>query len=148
MGAYEGILGLQPGDVPIAVTEGIHEIDLGELEGRDDHAAYEAYMENLAAWLRSDASAQAEGGETYLQLLDRYVPVLDALIADHEGRDTDLLVVSHGGAIRTVAAHAASVDPQVALDAYIANCQFVVLEPGGKPFGQWAVRYWAGHDLH
>jgi len=56
-------------------------------------------------------------------------------------------VVSHGGAIRTVAAHAASVDPQVALDAYIANCQFVVLEPGGKPFGQWAVRYWAGHDV-
>ncbi len=148
VGAYEGILGLQPGDVPIAVTEGIHEIDLGELEGKDDHAAYEAYMENLAAWLRSDASAQAEGGETYLQLLDRYVPVLDALIADHEGQDTDLLVVSHGGAIRTVAAHAASVDPQVALDAYIANCQFVVLEPGGKPFGQWAVRYWAGHDVH
>ena len=30
VGAYEGILGLQPGDVPIAVTEGIHEIDLGE----------------------------------------------------------------------------------------------------------------------
>ena len=52
-------------------------------------------------------------------------------------------MVSHGAAIRTMATHAAGVDPDFAFAGYLGNCRFIVLEPGNRPFGEWNLVRWA-----
>ena len=147
VGSYEGVAGKASTSVPVNVVEGIHEIDLGDLEGRSDAAAYSSYLEHLGGWLRQDPSIRVGGGENYEELLKRFHPTLEAIMAENTDTDGDVLVVSHGGAIRVFAALASGLDAEQAVEAYIPNCGFVILNPDGNAFGHWAVEYWAGHDI-
>lgn len=147
VGSYEGVAGKASTSVPVTVAQGIHEIDLGELEGRNDAAAYSSYLEHLGGWLRRDPSIRVSGGENYEELLQRFYPALEAIMAENTDADGDVLIVSHGGAIRVFATLASGLDAEQAAEAYIPNCGFVILNPDGKAFGQWAVEYWAGHDV-
>ena len=72
--------------------------------------------------------------------------MLEAIAAEL-GEDEDVVVVSHGAAIRVVTTHACGVDPDFAYSGYMPNCRFTVMEPQGKPFGQWTLRRWADTDV-
>ena len=83
------------------------------------------------------------GGESGRQVLDRIVPVLTKLriahLDDHDWQD-DIVVVSHGAAIRLVAAVLAGVDGLFALDHHLANTESVVLSPITD--GRWSCVHW------
>lgn len=142
--AYEEARGLAPGSPPVTVRAGLHEAFVGEMEMRGDDAAHRAYQRAFHGWLRGEEAARIPGGEGYRDILGRFRPVLeeiaDSLRAAPEAGD--VVVVSHGGAIRTVATHAASVDPEAAFEAYLANCRYVELDAAGREFGAWAVARW------
>ncbi|MDO5669291.1 MAG: histidine phosphatase family protein [Corynebacterium sp.] len=146
MTAFEQTAGLREREIPIDVEVGLHEIFAGDHEMLSDDASHHSYATALRGWLSSDAQARIPGGETYLELMDRYRPVMENLVLQHLATDQDVLVVSHGAAIRTMAAHAASVDPDFAFAGYLGNCRFIVLEPGEKPFGKWDLIRWADLD--
>ena len=72
------------------------------------------------------------GGESANQVLDRYLPVVNELrtrYLDDDGWSGDIVVVSHGAAIRLTAALLADVPSSFALDHHLANTEFVVLTP-------------------
>ncbi|MDU0479162.1 histidine phosphatase family protein [Staphylococcus chromogenes] len=132
--------------LPIEVLPGIHEISAGELEGAQGEEAATQYTETFRGWLVGDTDARIIDGENVSDVLNRYRPVLENLVASHTSQGRDVIVVSHGAAIRTVSCHATGVDPDFAFGAYLPNCRFVVLSPSDAPFGEWELVRWADTD--
>lgn len=112
--------------------EGIHEVQVGELENRNDAAAIEQFNATYQRWHEGHFDEPLPGGETGQQVLDRYLPVVTQLrlrhLDDHAWTG-DIVVVSHGAAIRLVGAVLAGVDGSFALDHHLANTECVVLSP-------------------
>ena len=83
------------------------------------------------------------GGESANQVLDRYLPVLTDIrinYLDDDNWTSDVVVVSHGAAIRLTAAVLAGVDSSFALDHHLANTEAVTLTPVTD--GRWTCVQW------
>jgi broad specificity phosphatase PhoE len=124
--------------------DGIHEVQVGDLENRNDDAAIEEFNTIYQRWHEGDLDLPLPGGETGGQVLDRYLPVLTHIrlryLEDAE-RHGDIVVVSHGAAIRLAAAVLAGVDGSFALDHHLGNAECVVLTPITD--GRWSCVQWA-----
>lgn len=115
---------------PLTVRDGLQETFVGDLEDRsaeEDHARFTAVYRT---WLDGDLDARLPGGESGADVLARYVPVLDELRATHLGDDSATVhVVSHGAAIRLVAAALSGIDRDFAADNHLDNTGTVELVP-------------------
>lgn len=124
--------------------EGIHEVQVGELENRNDDDAIEEFNAIYQRWHCGDLDVPMPGGESGRQVLDRYLPVVTQLrlrhLDDHAWTG-DVVVVSHGAAIRLVGAVLAGVDGGFALEQHLANTESVVLSPITD--GRWSCVQWA-----
>jgi probable phosphoglycerate mutase len=123
--------------------EGLHEVQVGDLENRSDDAAIEEFGRVYQQWHEGHLDAVMPGGESANDVLDRYVPVLTDLrlrYLDDHGWTEDIVVVSHGAAIRLVAAVLSGVDGTFALDHHLANTESVVLAPITD--GRWSCLQW------
>jgi broad specificity phosphatase PhoE len=131
-------LGLSPQQL-----EGIHEVQVGELEDRNDEAAIEQFNTVYQHWHEGHLDEPLPGGESGQQLLDRYVPLVTQLrlrhLDDHAWTG-DIVVVSHGAAIRLVSAVLAGVDGSFALEHHLGNGACVVLSPITD--GRWSCVQW------
>lgn len=134
------------------VREGIHEVQAGDLEDRSDEESHALFMKTYEQWHTGDLRARVPGGESALDVLDRYVPVVDELRADYlEAGSGDVVVVSHGAVIRFVAAYLGKVPSGFATSNHLANTETVELAP--VPGGGWECVRWAHltapfHDTH
>ena len=134
-----GGLGLDPLEF-----EGIHEVQVGDLEDRNDDDAIAAFETVYQRWHQGDLDVAMPGGETGTEVLDRYVPVLTQLrlrYLDDAAWRGDIVVVSHGAAIRLVSAVLAGVDGSFVLDHHLANAESVVLAPITD--GRWSCVQWS-----
>jgi probable phosphoglycerate mutase len=134
-----GELGLDPHEF-----EGIHEVQVGDLEDRNDDDAIAVFETVYQRWHQGDLDVPLPGGETGNEVLDRYVPVLTQLrmrYLDDDAWHGDIVVVSHGAAIRLVSAVLAGVDGSFALDHHLANTEYVVLSPITD--GRWSCVQWS-----
>jgi probable phosphoglycerate mutase len=123
--------------------EGIHEVQVGDLEDRYDDAAIGEFTAAYQRWLEGDLDLRMPAGESATQVLDRYVPVVAQLrmrYLDDDAWRGDIVVVSHGAAIRLVAATLAGVDGSFALDNHLHNIESVVLTPITD--GRWSCLQW------
>jgi broad specificity phosphatase PhoE len=134
-----GRLGIATGQL-----EGIHEVQVGDLENRNDDAAIDEFNAIYQRWQQGELDVAMPGGESGQQVLDRYLPVVTQLrlrhLDDHAWTG-DVIVVSHGAAIRLVAAVLAGVDGGFALEHHLANTECVVLSPITD--GRWSCVQWA-----
>lgn len=124
--------------------EGIHEVQVGDLEDRNDVDAIASFEAVYLRWHEGDLDVPMPGGETGNEVLDRYVPVLTQLrmrYLDDDAWHGDIVVVSHGAAIRLVSAVLAGVDGSFALDHHLANTESVVLSPITD--GRWSSVQWS-----
>jgi probable phosphoglycerate mutase len=133
------------GHLDLAATEfeGIHEVQVGDLENRNDDAAIDTFEAVYRSWHHGDLDVPVPGGETGQQVLDRVVPVLTELRLRHLDDDRwhgDIVVVSHGAAIRLVASVLAGVDGAFAVDHHLNNAEPVVLSPITD--GRWSCVRW------
>jgi probable phosphoglycerate mutase len=122
---------------------GIHEVQVGELENRNDDDAVAEFNAIYDRWHHGELDVPLPGGETGNEVLDRYVPVLTDLRMRHLDDDDwngDIIVVSHGAAIRLASAVLAGVDANFALDNHLDNAQSVVLTPITD--GRWSCVRW------
>jgi probable phosphoglycerate mutase len=112
--------------------DGIHEVQVGELEDRNDDEAIELFNTVYQRWHEGHLDERLPGGETGRQVLDRYLPVVTRLrlrhLDDHAWTG-DIVVVSHGAAIRLVTAVLAGVDGSFALEHHLPNAECTVLSP-------------------
>lgn len=121
----------------------IHEVQVGNLENRSDDEAVAEFNAIYERWHHGELDVPLPGGETGNDVLDRYVPVLTELrmryLDDHDFNG-DIVVVSHGAAIRLAAAVLAGVDANFALDNHLDNAESVALAPITD--GRWSCVRW------
>lgn len=132
------VWGIRPHEV-----EGIHEAQVGELEMRNDDEAVDAFHRVYERWHLGELDAALPGGETGAQVLDRYLPVLVDLrmrYLDDDEWTGDIVVVSHGAAMRLAAATLAGVDGSFVVEHHIGNAESVVLAPITD--GRWSCVHW------
>ncbi|WP_454561443.1 histidine phosphatase family protein [Mycobacterium haemophilum] len=130
-------------DVPTREVAGIHEVQVGELEDRNDDDAIAEFNAIYDRWHRGELDVPLPGGETANDVLDRYLPVLLDLrmrYLDNDDWTGDIVVVSHGAAIRLASAVLAGVDGNFALDNHVNNAEAVVLAPITD--GRWSCVRW------
>jgi probable phosphoglycerate mutase len=136
------VIGGQVAVPPIEVA-GVHEVQVGRLENRNDDDAVAEFNAIYERWHHGELDVALPGGETGNDVLDRYVPVLtDLRLRYLDDRDFhgDIVVVSHGAAIRLAAAVLAGVDAEFALDNHLDNAQSVALTPITD--GRWSCVRW------
>lgn len=137
-----GAIGAELVVAPVEV-DGIHEVQAGELEDRDDDAAIAEFNTVYQRWHEGDLNAAMPGGESGREVLDRYLPVITELrlrYLDDRDWSQDIVVVSHGAAIRLAAATLAGVDGSFVLDHHLANTEAVTLAPITD--GRWSCVQW------
>ncbi|CQD02352.1 phosphoglycerate mutase [Mycobacterium lentiflavum] len=130
-------------DVAPREFAGIHEVQVGHLENRNDDEAVAEFNAIYERWQHGELDVALPGGETANDVLDRYVPVLTELrmrYLDDHAWTGDIVVVSHGAAIRLVSAVLAGVDAGFALDNHLGNAESVVLAPITD--GRWSCVRW------
>ncbi len=133
------------GEVEVGALEvaDIHEVQVGRLENRSDDDAVAEFNAIYERWHRGELDLPLPGGETGNDVLDRYVPVLTELrvrYLDDDEWNGDIVVVSHGAAIRLASAVLAGVDGNFALDNHLENAESVVWAPITD--GRWSCVRW------
>jgi broad specificity phosphatase PhoE len=135
-------LGLAPQEV-----EGIHEVQVGDLEMRNDDDAVETFNKVYERWHLGELDAVLPGGETAREVLDRYVPVLRDLrmrYLDDDAWTGDIVVIGHGAAIRLVAARLAGVDGSFVVEHHLGHTEAAILAPITD--GRWSCTHWGQHS--
>ncbi|GGN00054.1 phosphoglycerate mutase [Lentzea pudingi] len=126
--------------LPVQILQGIEEIQVGSLEGRNDTEAYQTYLETVIRWAEGDLDvAFPGGGETGQQVLDRFLGAISTIRSDGT-----VMVVTHGGAGRMGALALASNVPVELAENLLPNTGVVVLETEGDG---WVCRSWAGVEI-
>lgn len=144
-GATNGsVPGVGQSTIPVAVFEGLHEIFAGDFEGDNSDLAHSYYDRAVAQWRSGSLDARLPGGESPQELLTRFLPSLDRARALANG--TDVLVVSHGAAIRLIGYHGTTLDKEFIGSRYLANGSLAIIEPVGE-FGQWKCVQWADEGV-
>lgn len=130
-------------DVSPTEIDGIHEVQAGDLENRNDDEAIAEFNTIYQRWHEGDLTVSMPGGESGVDVLDRYLPVLtDLRLRYLDDRDwtSDIVIISHGAAIRLAAATLAGVDGSFVLEHHLANTEAVALAPITD--GRWSCVHW------
>lgn len=129
----------------VQVLDGVQEVDVGELEGRNDHAAIRCFLDVFAEWADGNLDLPMPGGgESATQVLKRY---LDAMREIRRGHTEGIMVlVSHGAAIRLAASTLAeNITSALGAQSTLPNTGRVMLEADGD---NWQCLEWTGVALH
>ncbi|ADG76800.1 Phosphoglycerate mutase OS=Tsukamurella paurometabola (strain ATCC 8368 / DSM / CCUG 35730 /CIP 100753 / JCM 10117 / KCTC 9821 / NBRC 16120 / NCIMB 702349/ NCTC 13040) OX=521096 GN=Tpau_0146 PE=4 SV=1 [Tsukamurella paurometabola] len=129
-------------NVPVTVIDGVHEVQAGDLEGRTDEEAVRQFRDVVERWHSGDRAAALPGGESADDLFARYLPAVAAVRAQYLDAG-DVYLVSHGAAIRLVAAQLGGVDGEYAHKHHLPNTGEIVLRPLPGPTGGWELVSWA-----
>lgn len=126
-----------------AELEGIHEVQAGDLEDRNDDDAITEFSSVYRKWCEGNLDPAMPGGESGHDVLGRYLPAVEQIrwhYLDDDSWRHDIVVVSHGAAIRLVAAVLAGVDAGFVLEHHLANTEAVALRPVSD--GRWSCLQW------
>ncbi|KAA2257104.1 histidine phosphatase family protein [Solihabitans fulvus] len=127
----------------VEIVDGVQEVFVGDLEGRDDRKALERFFRIYSAWAGGELDAPMPGGETGQEVLDRYLGVISDVTAQHE--EGTIVVVSHGAAVRLAAlALCTNVAPTLAESGVLPNTGRVVLEADPTASTGWTCLEWTG----
>ncbi|MGH4015000.1 MAG: histidine phosphatase family protein [Pseudonocardiaceae bacterium] len=114
----------------VQVLDGVHEVSIGDLEGRHEPVDHAALHEMYDAWHCGDLHQARPGGESGKQVLNRYLTDVAAIRSAHSAGTA--VLVSHGAATRlAVVALASNVDGSFAGPRLLSNAAAVVLEADG-----------------
>ena len=83
---------------PFEITEALREFDCGIAEGRSDEEAWSLWRWVMDDWLaRGHLDSRIEGGESFMDIKARFVPLVERLVEDRRGSTDNLILLGHGG---------------------------------------------------
>jgi len=82
----------------IQTTPALVEHNAGELEGRADQEAWQAYSSLFETWLiQRDLDARIPGGESFNEMRARFMPFFTAVVNRFADTEAHILFVAHAG---------------------------------------------------
>jgi alpha-ribazole phosphatase len=84
---------------PFMIDKRINEMDFGEFEGKDFKEIQRLYPKEYEAWKNNWKEFSLPGGESYTEVYKRVDNFMEELLKENY---KNVLVVSHGGIIRTI----------------------------------------------
>jgi probable phosphoglycerate mutase len=130
--------------VAAMVLDGLHEVQAGDLEGQHSEDAHQTFQQIYRAWHEGDLTLRVPGGESAQDVLDRFLPVIAELrntyLTPEDDRHGDVMVVSHGAAMRLVGRTLADVRPPFTTNNHLDNTETIELVP--MPDGGWECIRW------
>jgi len=111
-------------DLEVEARDGLKEVDVGSWSGLTTAEAESRFPDGYRRWA-ADHSGGWTDGETYVELGERVVAELLLLAEQHP--DEEILVVTHGGAMRAVVAFTMGLpfDSGRSVVAFVENCAVV-----------------------
>ncbi len=103
----------------LGVEPGLIEQSLGEWQGLPHHELPARLVHPAHAFWPLAGNEKPPGGESMAEVVVRVGAAMERLAVDHAGRN--VVIVSHGGAIRGAIAHALRIGPDSALHMSIQN---------------------------
>ena len=86
--------------VDYEVADALREFDCGIAEGRADEVAWQMWQAVFDDWtLHRRREQRIEGGESFYDIRNRFVPFVEGLVAQYGDTDANLLCVAHGGVL-------------------------------------------------
>jgi alpha-ribazole phosphatase/probable phosphoglycerate mutase len=86
--------------MPVKKVPGLRELNFGEWEGLTSKEIEKLYTDEVKKWWENPFLIRIPGGETYSELIERSVNAVKEIIERHT--DGHIVVISHGGPIRSV----------------------------------------------
>ena len=114
--------------LPVAAElEDLREVNVGDLDGRHDDRAWQAYETTLARWQAGDLGQRFPGGESGNELTARIGRALGVIASWAEPEDA--IVIAHGASIRS-ALPALTGQPDPGADLATGGLARLVVTPG------------------
>ncbi|WP_327111368.1 histidine phosphatase family protein [Nocardia sp. NBC_01730] len=129
--------------VTATVLDGLHEVQAGDLEGQHSEEAHRTFQRIYRAWHDGDLTRRVPGGESGQDVLDRFLPAIVQLRETYltpESGDGDVLLVSHGAAMRLVGRALTGVQPPFTTNNHLDNTETIELV--SMPDGGWECTRW------
>lgn len=127
----------------VQVIDGVQEVFVGDLEGRNDEQAIHEFFQIYTKWTEDDLEARMPGGESGADIQNRFFKAVDAIKTAHP--TGTVVLVSHGGTIRLGAEWLAeNVTGQLANVGVLPNTGHVLLELNSDG---WHCLEWTGLEL-
>ncbi|MGQ4618322.1 histidine phosphatase family protein [Nocardia sp. R7R-8] len=130
--------------VAAMVLDGLHEVQAGHLEGEHSEEAHQTFQRIYRAWHEGDLALRVPGGESAQDVLDRFLPAIEELrntyLTSDDDAHGDVMVVSHGAAMRLVGRTLADVRPPFTTNNHLDNTETIELVP--MPDGGWECIRW------
>jgi alpha-ribazole phosphatase len=90
----------QPHHIPVVGMPELREVGFGQWEGLTYNAIHDRWPEEMGKLYTHPGEIVIPGGESFAQLQQRAVQAMDVLVQKHP--EETIVVVSHGGTIRTL----------------------------------------------
>lgn len=87
-------------DLPLQTADALREFDCGVLEGRSGPIAWMRFSLILRQWFGlKRLEKRFRGGESFLDVRQRFMGFVDELVSYHSGTDSRILCITHAGAL-------------------------------------------------
>lgn len=124
------------------VTDALREFDCGVAEGRADEDAWDLWHWVVDEWFAGHPEARIEGGESLIDVRDRFVPFVHGLAERYGDEPGVIACVGHGGLYMTMFSMALGlVDPAWLESQSLSNTGIIEVEPRG---GRLVLLSWGG----
>lgn len=110
----------RPFGFPVRTLEKIHEVDVGQWEGKSWNIIREENEDAYHAFMNDPGETPYLGGESYRDVLNRVKPAIDSVIEKHRGQS--IVVVAHNVVNRAYLADVMGLDLKRAKDIQQSNC--------------------------
>lgn len=133
--------------VKVEVTEALREWSVGMLEGTSDEQGWILHRQVQEDWfVHGNLESKIPGGESFVEIRERFVPFIDALVAHGRGTDDRLVLVGHGGLyVAMLPVVLKNIRFDFTVHAPFPNAAYVL--GATRPDGLYCVE-WCGTPLH
>lgn len=116
--------------VEVVYSEALREFDVGIFEGRSDESAWQEFAELFNKWfVQGLLEEKIPGGESYTEVLERFLPFVEGLLAEFCLTEKNILVISHGGLYRLMLPEVLRNLPRAYMSEHaLGNAEFVTAD--------------------
>jgi broad specificity phosphatase PhoE len=131
--------------IPYELTDALREFDCGIAEGHGEEWALALHHWVWNEWqVHNHPDSRIEDGESLADLLNRFVPFVDALVAEKKDSGENLILVGHGGLFWAVLPRILLLpDPHAIENLKFDNANYVLAE--AKPEGLVCIEWCRKH---